>query len=124
MMEDDETYYIIIDGVQEVDDFVIPLHCPSPTERDIMSLAQFRFLSSDVVTEFTGRRDRIHINGPCRSESSCQYTKGTQEEDWSGIQEHMAVLPDSSLGVMTRRRISFVVCILLVYLGTSTSGTG
>ena len=60
MMEDDETYYIIIDEVQEVDDFVEVLSSLSVTDgTDIyVTGSNSRFLSSDVVTEFLSL---IHI---------------------------------------------------------------
>lgn len=63
MMIDDETYYIIIDEVQEVEDFVEVLSSLSVTEgADVyVTGSNSRFLSSDVVTEFRGRGDEIHV---------------------------------------------------------------
>ena len=62
-MKDDETYYIIIDEVQEVNDFVEVLSTLSVTEgTDVyVTGSNSRFLSSDVVTEFRGRGDEIHV---------------------------------------------------------------
>ena len=62
-MKDDSTYYIIIDEVQEVNDFVEVLSTLSVTEgADVyVTGSNSRFLSSDVVTEFRGRGDEIHV---------------------------------------------------------------
>ena len=63
VMKDDNTYYIIIDEVQEVNDFVEVLSTVSVTEgTDVyVTGSNSRFLSSDVVTEFRGRGDEIHV---------------------------------------------------------------
>ena len=63
VMKDDNTYYIIIDEVQEVNDFVEVLSALSVTEgTDVyVTGSNSRFLSSDVVTEFRGRGDEIHV---------------------------------------------------------------
>ena len=62
-MVDDSVYYIIIDEVQEVKDFVEVLSTLSVTEgADVyVTGSNSRFLSSDVVTEFRGRGDEIHV---------------------------------------------------------------
>ena len=84
MMEDDETYYIIIDEVQEVDDFVEVLSSLSVTDgTDIyVTGSNSRFLSSDVVTEFRGRGDEIHV-WPLSFREFMSVYKGTQEEGWA-----------------------------------------
>lgn len=84
MMVDDETYYIIIDEVQEVGDFVEVLSSLSVTDRaDVyVTGSNSRFLSSDVVTEFRGRGDEIHV-WPL---SFCEFMSvygGTKEEGWA-----------------------------------------
>ena len=63
VMKDDNTYYIIIDEVQEVNDFVEVLSTLSVTVgTDVyVTGSNSRFLSSDVVTEFRGRGDEIHV---------------------------------------------------------------
>lgn len=63
VMKDDNTYYIIIDEVQEVNDFVEVLSTLSVTEdTDVyVTGSNSRYLSSDVVTEFRGRGDEIHV---------------------------------------------------------------
>lgn len=63
VMKDDNTYYIIIDEVQEVNDFVEVLSTLSVTEgTDVyVTGSNSRLLSFDVVTEFRGRGDEIHV---------------------------------------------------------------
>ena len=62
-MRDSSTYYIIIDEVQEVEDFVEVLSTLSVTEgADVhVPSSNSRFPSSDVVTEFRSRDDEIHV---------------------------------------------------------------
>ena len=62
-MRDSSTYNIIIDEVQEVEDFVEVLSTLSVTEgADVhVPSSNSRFLSSDVVTEFRSRDDEIHV---------------------------------------------------------------
>ena len=81
---DNETYYIIIDEVQEVDNFVEVLSSLSVTEGvDVYGTgSNSRFLSSDVVTEFRGRGDEIHV-WPLSYKEFMSVYKGTKEEDWN-----------------------------------------
>jgi hypothetical protein len=62
-MHDDEQYYIIIDEVQRVDEFVDMLG--SLVVKDNADVyvtgSNSRFLSSDIATEFRGRGDEIHV---------------------------------------------------------------
>ena len=62
-MKDDEQYYIIIDEVQRVDEFVDMLGTLVGKENaDVyVTGSNSHFLSSDIVTEFRGRGDEIHI---------------------------------------------------------------
>lgn len=57
------TYYVIIDEVQEVNNFVALLSTLAVTDGiDVyVTGSNSRFLSSDVVTEFRGRGDEIHV---------------------------------------------------------------
>lgn len=84
MMVDDETYYIIIDEVQEVKDFVEVLSSLSVTDgADVyVTGSNSRFLSSDVVTEFRGRGDEIHVWPLSFSEFMSVYD-GTKEDGWA-----------------------------------------
>lgn len=83
-MKDDCTYYIIIDEVQEVNDFVEVLSTLSVTEgTDVyVTGSNSRFLSSDVVTEFRGRSDEIHVWPLSFAEFMSVY-ESTKEEGWA-----------------------------------------
>ena len=83
-MADNDTYYIIIDEVQEVSDFVEVLSSLSVTEgADVyVTGSNSRFLSSDVVTEFRGRGDEIHVWPLSFKEFMSAYV-GTKEEGWA-----------------------------------------
>ena len=84
MMIDDETYYIIIDEVQEVEDFVEILSSLSVTEgADVyVTGSNSRFLSSDVVTEFRGRGDEIHV-WPLSFKEFMTVYDGSKEDGWA-----------------------------------------
>lgn len=83
-MKDDETYYIIIYEVQEVNDFVEVLSTLSVTEgTDVyVTGSNSRFLSSDVVTEFRGRGDEIHV-WPLSFKEFMSVFPGSKEDAWS-----------------------------------------
>ena len=83
-MTDDSTYYIIIDEVQEVNDFVEVLSTLSVTEgTDVyVTGSNSRFLSSDVVTEFRGRGDEIHVWPLSFAEFMSVY-ESSKEEGWA-----------------------------------------
>ena len=84
MMIDYETYYIIIDEVQEVEDFVEVLSSLSVTEgTDVyVTGSNSRFLSSDVVTEFRGRGDEIHV-WPLSFKEFMTVYDGSKEDGWA-----------------------------------------
>lgn len=83
-MKDADTYYIIIDEVQEVNDFVEVLSTLSVTEgTDVyVTGSNSRFLSSDVVTEFRGRGDEIHV-WPLSFKEFISVFPGSKEDAWS-----------------------------------------
>ena len=83
-MADNDIYYIIIDEVQEVSDFVEVLSSLSVTEgADVYATgSNSRFLSSDVVTEFRGRGDEIHV-WPLSFKEFMSAYGGTKEEGWA-----------------------------------------
>ena len=62
-MKNEEQYYIIIDEVQRVDDFVDMLGTLVGMENaDVyVTGSNSHFLSSDIATEFRGRGDEIHV---------------------------------------------------------------
>lgn len=84
MMIDYETYYIIIDEVQEVEDFVEVLSSLSVTEGvDVyVTGSNSRFLSSDLVTEFRGRGDEIHV-WPLSFKEFMTVYDGSKEDGWA-----------------------------------------
>ena len=84
MMIDDENYYIIIDEVQEVEDFVEVLSSLSVTEgADVyVTGSNSRFLSSDLVTEFRGRGDEIHV-WPLSFKEYMTVYDGSKEDGWA-----------------------------------------
>ena len=83
-MKDDSTYYVIIDEVQEVKDFVEVLSSLAVTDGvDVyVTGSNSRFLSSDVVTEFRGRGDEIHVWPLSFKEFKSVY-EGSEEAAWS-----------------------------------------
>lgn len=84
MMIDYETYYIIIDEVQEVEDFVEVLSSLSVTEGADVYVTGYnsRFLSSDLVTEFRGRGDEIHV-WPLSFKEFMTVYDGSKEDGWA-----------------------------------------
>lgn len=62
-MKDDEQYYIIIDEVQRVEEFVDMLGSlvEIPNADVYVTGSNSHFLSTDVATEFRGRGDEIHV---------------------------------------------------------------
>ncbi len=82
-MMDNDMYYVIIDEVQKVKDFIEVLSTLSLIENaDVyVTGSNSRFLSSDVVTDFRGRGDEIHLWPLSFSEFMSVY-EGTKEEGW------------------------------------------
>ena len=80
----EKTYYIIIDEVQEVEDFVEVLSSLSVTEgADVyVTGSNSRFLSSDLVTEFRGRGDEIHV-WPLSFKEFMTVYDGSKEDGWA-----------------------------------------
>lgn len=62
-MKDDEQYYIIIDEVQRVEEFVDMLGSlvEMPNADVYVTGSNSHFLSNDIATEFRGRGDEIHV---------------------------------------------------------------
>ena len=61
---DEEMYYIFLDEIQEVDKFVYLLNGLMQIKNvDIyITGSNSKFLSKDIITEFRGRGDQIHVN--------------------------------------------------------------
>ena len=83
-MIDEKTYYVIIDEVQEVEDFVEVLSSLAVTDgTDVyVTGSNSRFLSSDVVTEFRGRGDEIHV-WPLSFKEFMSVYEGSKEDGWA-----------------------------------------
>ena len=82
-MTDSETYYILIDEVQEVGDFVSVLASLNLKDNAEIYVtgSNSKFLSKDVATEFRGRGDEIHMF-PL---SFCEYLsayEGSEGDAW------------------------------------------
>lgn len=62
-MVDDEMYYILLDEIQMVREFedVLNSYLSVPNADVYVTGSNSRFLSKDVITEFRGRGDEIHI---------------------------------------------------------------
>lgn len=86
-MLDDKQYYIIIDEVQRVEDFVEMLGSLVIKENaDVyVTGSNSHFLSSDIATEFRGRSDEIHVY-PLSFEEFMSAYEGDKED---GLQEYM-----------------------------------
>lgn len=63
-IRDKKLYYIIIDEVQLMDEFVDVLNsfCHIGNADTYITGSNSRFLSSDIPTEFCGRRETVHVN--------------------------------------------------------------
>ena len=75
LIKDDKTYYIIIDEVQYLDEFVDVLNglLHIPNADVYVTGSNSRFLVTDIVTEFRGRGDVIRIYPLVFSEFATQY---------------------------------------------------
>ena len=82
-MQDSTPYYIIIDEVQRVEDFVEMLGSLVLKENaDVyVTGSNSHFLSSDIATEFRGRSDEIHVY-PLSFEEFMSAYEGDKEDGW------------------------------------------
>ncbi|MCD8207920.1 MAG: ATP-binding protein [Bacteroidales bacterium] len=80
---DEGVYYLIVDEVQQIRDFVSVLSSLAVMDNvDVyVTGSNSRFLSSDVVTEFRGRGDEIHV-WPLSFMEFMSVYEGTREEGW------------------------------------------
>ncbi len=80
---DDELHYILLDEVQYMDEFEEVLNSLMHIKNvDIyVTGSNSKFLSSDVITEFRGRGDEIHVYPLSFSEFTSAY-EGSIEEAW------------------------------------------
>lgn len=123
-MKDDSTYYVIIDEVQEVKDFVEVLSSLAVTDGvDVyVTGSNSRFLSSDVVTEFRGRGDEIHVWPLSFKEFKSVY-EGSEEAAWSEYRMYGG-LPQLLTQVGDDKKEEFCVISTVQYISvTSMSET-
>ncbi len=80
---DQDLYYVILDEVQMIPEFTDVLNSLLHVRNaDVyVTGSNSRFLSNDVVTEFRGRGDEIHMY-PLSFAEYCQGYQGTQKEAW------------------------------------------
>ena len=82
-IKDDSTYYIILDEIQKVDNFVAILNgfLRLPNVDIYVTGSNSKFLSSDIVTEFRGRGDEIRMY-PLSFSEFCSVYEGRVEKAW------------------------------------------
>ncbi len=82
-IKDNDTYYILLDEIQKVEDFESVLNgfLKIPNLDVYVTGSNSKFLSSDIITEFRGRGDEIRIYPLTFSEYISAYD-GTKEEAW------------------------------------------
>lgn len=82
-MTDNEQYYILLDEVQMLDDFVSVLNefLHYPNADIYVTGSNSKFLSTDIITEFRGRGDEIHVY-PLSFAEYISAFKGSVGEAW------------------------------------------
>ena len=80
---DNDTYYIILDEIQKVDNFESVLNSfLRKSNLDVyVTGSNSKFLSSDIITEFRGRGDEIRVYPLSFSEFYSAY-EGSKEDAW------------------------------------------
>lgn len=80
---DKEMYYVLLDEVQMLDDFESVLNCLGRKKNvDVyVTGSNAKFLSKDIITEFRGRGDEVHMYPLTYSEFMSVYD-GDKQEDW------------------------------------------
>lgn len=83
LIQDDDMHYVLIDEVQMMEDFVEVLNTMLHMRNvdTYVTGSNSRFLSKDVVTEFRGRADEIHMYPLSFSEFMSAY-KGSIDQGW------------------------------------------
>ncbi len=82
-IQDDGTYYVLLDEVQLLDEFEAVLNGLIRMKNvDVyVTGSNARFLSKDVITEFRGRGDEVHMYPLSFAEFMSVY-QGTKEDGW------------------------------------------
>lgn len=82
-IKDEKQYYILLDEVQLLEEFedVLNGFLHIKNVDTYVTGSNAKFLSTDIITEFRGRGDEVHINPLCFYEFMSIY-KGTVENGW------------------------------------------
>lgn len=82
-IQDKDTYYIILDEVQYLDEFedVLNSFLHIRNADVYVTGSNSKFLSSDVITQFRGRGDEVHVY-PLSFREYCSAYEGTSDEAW------------------------------------------
>ncbi len=82
-VKDDSTYYILLDEVQFIDEFedVLNSFLHIPNADTFVTGSNAKFLSKDIITEFRGRGDQIHV-APLSFQEFTTAFSGSVEEGW------------------------------------------
>ena len=82
-IKDEKQYYILLDEVQLLEEFedVLNGFLHIKNVDTYVTDSNAKFLSTDIITEFRGRGDEVHINPLCFNEFMSIY-KGTVENGW------------------------------------------
>lgn len=82
-IKDERQYYILLDEVQLLEEFedVLNGFLHIKNADTYVTGSNAKFLSKDIITEFRGRGDEVHINPLCFSEFMSVYD-GTVENGW------------------------------------------
>lgn len=80
---DDKPYYILLDEVQFVDEFedVLNSFLHIKNADTYVTGSNAKFLSKDIITEFRGRGDEIHVS-PLSFKEFFSVYEGTKEDAW------------------------------------------
>ncbi len=83
-IKDENTYYILLDEVQLLDDFESVLNSLARMKNvDIyVTGSNAKFLSKDIITEFRGRGDEVHMYPLTFAEFMSAYS-GTKQDGWN-----------------------------------------
>ena len=84
LIVDEEQYYVLLDEVQFVDEFedVLNSFLHIKNVDTYVTGSNAKFLSKDIITEFRGRGDEIHIS-PLSFKEFFSVYEGTKEEAWN-----------------------------------------
>lgn len=84
MVADDSQYYLLLDEIQLVENFELVLNgFLYDGNLDVyVTGSNSKFLSSDIITEFRGRSDQIHLN-PLSFSEFCQASDKDLYESWN-----------------------------------------